>query len=365
MTNNDFMMKCTDCANIRRLKTVNSTDRYWLQSICYVEPENALVLCYAQVNTSITSIEKVSCSDMSRISIKNNLSYGHANDITYNPKTNKLYVTPMYETNSGLDRNLIYVLNASTFVKENEFHVGTDTSVSVYGIAYDQINEQYYVAISGGRIAILNSSFEITSTFSFIQHGVNSFGNVFQCVEYYDEKIFLLYSEKIVVFDKEGNYLKNFSIGGNIESEGLASLGNGDFVSGKVYENKKGICISELLSFNILDCRNVTDLLSTEVGVEVKSPAKIVSGINYVKKIGNVVQCIICITNITSIGSTVIATIPEGYRPSHYMRVIGACSGNNFARFEIGTDGNIIIYATSLDSIQSSHWFELEITYLV
>lgn len=47
------------------------------------------------------------------------------------------------------------------------------------------------------------------------------------------------------------------------------------------------------------------------------------------------------------------------------MRVIEACSGKNFARFEIATDGRILIYATSLTSISSSDWFELNVTYLV
>ena len=182
-----------------------------------------------------------------------------------------------------------------------------------------------------------------------------------------------------MVFDTKGNYLKNFSTGGSIESEGLASIRDGDFIIGKVYEDQKGKCISELLSFNILDCRNVTDLLFTEVGakagadtskeirdkMDVNINAKILNGINYVKRRGNLVQCTICITNITSVGSKLVALLPAGYRPSHYMRVIGACSGKNFARFEIATDGRILIYTTSLTSISSSDWFELNVTYLV
>lgn len=387
MTNDEFMMKCTDCVNFRSFKTTYSTDRYWMQSICYVKSEDALVRCFTNLNTSgnneISSIEKLNYSTKERISCVTNLKYGHVNDITYNPVTNKLYVTPMYckkkPNESGLDKNLIYVLNVSTFAKEVEIHVGTDNNNCVYGITYDEVNNQYYIAMSGSKIATLNSSFEILTEFSLIQHGVNSYENTFQCLEYYDEKLFLLYSEKIVVFDTKRNYLKNFSTGGSIESEGLASLGKGDFIIGKVYEDQKGRCISELLSFNILDCRNVTDLLFTEVGakagvaiskeikekMDVNSNAKILNGINYVKRRGNLVQCTICVTNITEVGSKVVALLPEGYRPSHYMRVIGACSGKNFARFEIATDGRILIYATSLTSISSSDWFELNVTYLV
>ena len=212
--------------------------------------------------------------------------------------------------------------------------------------------------------------FEIVTRFSFWQDGVNSFGNKFQNLEYYDGKIFLSYWEKIVVFDDKGTYLKNFSTGGSVELEGLASLGDGEFVLGKVYGktmymNKIETCTNELWSFNILDCRNVMNLISTEVEAEIESPAKIFNDFNYVQKRGNVVQCSICITNITSVGNTVVATLLPGYRPNHYIRVMGACSGNNFARFEIATDGKIRITATSLTSIQSSYWFELEVTYLV
>ena len=383
MTNDEFMMKCTDCVNFRSFKTTYSTDRYWMQSICYVKSEDALVRCFTNLNTSgnneISSIEKLNYSTKERISCVTNLKYGHVNDITYNPVTNKLYLTPMYCKNSTLDKNLIYVLNVSTFAKEREIHVGTDTNNCIYGITYDEINNRYYIAMSDNKIAVLNSSFEILSEFSLIQYGVNSYKNTFQCLEYYDGKLFLLYFEKIVVFDIEGRYLKNFSVGGSIESEGLALTKDGDFIIGKVYEDQKGRCISELLSFNILDCRDVTDLLSVEVGatagvaiskeikekMNVNSNAKILNGINYVKRRGNLVQCTICITNITEVGSKVVALLPSGYTPSHYMRVIVACSGKNFARFEIATDGRILIYATSLTSISSSDWFELNVTYLV
>lgn len=83
---------------------------------------------------------------MNRINVKNNLEYGHVNDITYNPRTNKLYLVPMFSASSGKDRNVIYELNSSTFVKEREIHVGT-TTMSIDAITYDSERNQYYVAI--------------------------------------------------------------------------------------------------------------------------------------------------------------------------------------------------------------------------
>lgn len=365
MINEEFMMKCTDCANLKNVSTTYSTDSYWTQSMCYIPTENALVRCLGKIGTSSCFIEKINYSDMSRISINKDLNYAHANDITYNPKTNKLYLTPMFSQESGLDRNLIYVLNASTFVKEAEIHVGTDMSMPVYGIAYNNTDNQYYVALGDSMIVALNNSFEIVSTFSFKQYGITSSCGPFQCIEYFDDKIFVLYHKKIVVFDTKGNYLSNVSVGDSIESEGIASIGNGDFVIGKVYGNNVGLIINEIFSFNIFDCRNLDDMLSTEVGVILKGSVKILNDMNIIRKKGNLVECSLCFTNITSVGGDVIAVIPKAYAPNCYMRVIGACTGTNFARFEIGKDGTIRIFTTTITSIQSNYWFELHITYMV
>lgn len=162
-----------------------------------------------------------------------------------------------------------------------------------------------------------------------------------------------------------GTYLKYIATGDGVEAEGIAAIGAGKFVLGKVYDTHIGIIVNELFLFDLFDCKIINELLPTDVGVKVKGQVKINNDFNYIRKIGNLVQCSVCFTNITSASSTPIAEIPEGYRPMNYLRVIGACSGDNFARFEISKDGKIIMYGTSLSSIQSNYWFELEVTYLV
>lgn len=360
MTNNEFIMRSTNCAKLSKIRTMRSTDKYWMQSMCYIPSENALVICHRKLETETSSIEKINYATMNRINIKNNLNYGHVNDITYNSKTNKLYLTPMFDGKSGKDRNVIYELNASTFEKEREIHVGATTTMSIDAIAYDSERNQYYVAIDK-YIVTLNSDFEIGTRFEFdFQKGFT-----FQNIEYYDGKIFASYIGKIDVFDVTGNYLKYIATGEGIEAEGIASIGEGKFVLGKVYNTYIGIIVNELFLFNLFDCKIINELLPTDVWVKVKGQVKINNNFNYIRKIGNLVQCSVCFTNITSASSTPIAEIPEGYRPMNYLRVIGACGGNNFARFEISKAGDIIMNATSLSSIQSNHWFELEVTYLV
>lgn len=360
MTNNEFIMRSTNCAKLSKIRTMRSTDKYWMQSMCYISSEDALVICYVNLNTLENSIEKINYTTMNRISIKNNLNYNHVNDITYNSKTNKLYVLPMFEKNSPNNRNVIYELNSSTFVKEREIYVGTDTKTSIDAIAYNSTQNHFYVAM-GHEILTLNSSFEIISKFEFnFQEGF-----VFQSIEYYKERIFVSYTGKIDVYDVTGTYLKYIATGEGVEAEGIAAIDKNKFVLGKVYNSHIGAIVNELFLFDLFDCKILNELLPTDVGVEVKGQVKINNNFNYIRKIGNVVQCSVCFTNITSASSTTIAVIPAGYRPMNYLRVIGACGGNNFARFEISKVGNIIMNATSLSSIQSNHWFELEVTYLV
>lgn len=61
----------------------------------------------------------------------------------------------MYCKESSLDGNLIYVLNVSTFAKEKEIHIGTNTTNCIYGITYDETKNQYYIAMSNYKMAIL------------------------------------------------------------------------------------------------------------------------------------------------------------------------------------------------------------------
>lgn len=36
MTNEEFMMRCTECVNLRKIKTTRSTEKNWMQSMCYI-----------------------------------------------------------------------------------------------------------------------------------------------------------------------------------------------------------------------------------------------------------------------------------------------------------------------------------------
>ncbi|MCI8955610.1 MAG: hypothetical protein HFG29_01320 [Eubacterium sp.] len=385
MTNQEFQTLCTDEANLLLQANIRNsplTENDWLQSMCYIPSEESVVLCYTQgkhpgnvivqkckVNFNSDSTKKNEPYTFTNVREEVMPYFYHANDITYNPNTDKLYLVPMKDSGAT---NVIYVLNSQTFAKEQEIYIGSSNLIP-FGIAYDNINRKYYVAVGGtdsryGVIKTLDESFNIVDSFELSYH-VNL--ATAQNLECYDEKIYMVYNNKICVYDKLGTFLTHFTTNGQLETEGLASLGNGEFLLGKVFSSKikdtspvVGTTVSQIYRFNILDYTDSQLLVNEKQALILKGDA--LSGINYIRKSGKIVDCHICLTGITTSGSTVLAKIPAGFRPSHYMRVLGACSGNNFARFEISTNGEVKMVLTSLGTtFASTSWFELQISYIV
>lgn len=80
-----------------------------------------------------------------------------------------------------------------------------------------------------------------------------------------------------------------------------------------------------------------------------------------VRKIGKL--CYLRIYNVTGwTTGTVFLTIPEGYRPSVYYRVLTTMGGTNYARFEMGDNGDVKITATT--GTQGA-WCDINFTYFV
>ena len=93
--------------------------------------------------------------------------YGHANDITYNPNTNRIYLTVMD------DGAHIAVIDPTTLEQIEQFVLyGEGGEVQpCHGIAYDRINNRYIVANAttipgtyGQRYSMFDSSFNYIKT---------------------------------------------------------------------------------------------------------------------------------------------------------------------------------------------------------
>lgn len=88
--------------------------------------------------------------------------YGHANSLTYNPNTNKIYVTVMDEAGhiGVIDPNTL--ADVDMFVLEDSQGAAVQSS----GIAYDRKNNCYLIT-KGASGYFFNSNFEFISAFTF------------------------------------------------------------------------------------------------------------------------------------------------------------------------------------------------------
>lgn len=109
-------------------------------------------------NEDTTSIIKVyDLNTYEEILSYNYSSLGHANDVTYNSKTNKIYVI----AGGGSDK--VFIFNGDTFKYEETINIG----LPVRSITYIEDINRYAVRLVGTGY-IYNSDFKLTSKFPFI-----------------------------------------------------------------------------------------------------------------------------------------------------------------------------------------------------
>ncbi len=111
---------------------------------------------------------------------------GHANDFTYNPDTNRLYICSYHEDDYRYSGD-IAVVNPETLLVESIIKLQRDNKMCpVHGIAYDRIHRQYITATrdsSGCDYAVFNEHFEYLHTImterqeSYVLQGIETDGN--------------------------------------------------------------------------------------------------------------------------------------------------------------------------------------------
>lgn len=426
----------------------------WLQSFVYNHSDDILVACYGnKTGTNDVCIQKISMTDMTIQKEVSGLPYYHCNDITYNSRTNELIIATMDEENA---HNKLVILDYDTLNKKREISVGSDGDLYLSAVAYNSTDDIYYCAMNG--LLVLDSNFNIISQTEFV-YNINL--ETSQNMEYYNGHIFMSYNNKVVVYDKNCNFVKNIKIHNSSESEGLTYYKDGYFLLAKIhgdiyqqptlfkfnltetaeniiytyktlhdiglpinentsiYDICKQMIDNSYIQIDVNDYSNLTTLWSeipnrysmltirkvTKARIYIecswwvettpmiyisayrtdknalptfiqisgnttisKSSATTLNGCtsvtNNIRKQNNFVELHVCITNIQDFTQTKIAQIPSGYRPSVYKRVLGACSGNNYCRFEVSTDGYIQLINTSITSPSSADWFELVMSYI-
>lgn len=155
------------------------------------------------------------------------------------------------------------------------------------------------------------------------------------------------------------NYIARFGVG-QVGVEGAATLELSDASSnvlGKLEVRADGTIKNQKSGKFIAEVDTGFKDLTLASGITVGTITKQAK----YKKTGGIVSVVGDVAGITK-ATTMIATLPEKYRPSCQMYFIGACSGQRQCRWVVTTSGSIILEWVS-DSKYDSAWYGLNFSF--
>lgn len=127
--------------------TICGDANHYLQGGTYVSSTRHFVIAFAPISgsgatsTILVELDTDFTTVIKRVSSAN---YGHANDLTYNPNTDKIYVSSTGQASGSMYERKVLVVNASTLTIES----GIAFTNLVSAISYDSINNVYYTVES-------------------------------------------------------------------------------------------------------------------------------------------------------------------------------------------------------------------------
>lgn len=153
------------------------------------------------------------------------LKMSHANDITYNPKTNRFIVTHCMGTTSSK----ITVLTPDLKPDGDPIDVGFAIAAISYNAARDQ-----YVALTGQTFIILDKDFKRVNVYD---PTTRTAGYTTQGISSDDQYIYFLFYQQnvIAVYDWDGNFISIIELETlGCEGENISIIGNDIYVGGRV-----------------------------------------------------------------------------------------------------------------------------------
>ena len=137
------------------LQTLSGNGEYTtLQGGCYLPTTDHFLLAIVNKDNDSCILVELN-KDYETVIKRVTLDLGHANDLTYNPGTGKIYVAT---GNTGMNANKIAVLNGATFGLENTMDLGN--ARAKWLVSYDNVNNRYYV-LDTSYLQIYDSEWEL------------------------------------------------------------------------------------------------------------------------------------------------------------------------------------------------------------
>lgn len=188
---------------------------------------------------NISHIAKVDLKTGETVLVSDALSLNHTNDMTYNPKLDRLVVchnNPHRTRLSFLDPHTLEVTETRSI------------PYSMFGICYNEKYERYVLGISGGQtFSILKENFKVAGRSGYDPTPTTK-GYTTQGVACDDDFIyFVLYKENVItVYDWDGRYVRTIILEGTSkEPENI------DIVNGEIYVSFAAVNAAEVYKINI------------------------------------------------------------------------------------------------------------------
>ena len=187
-------------------------------------------------------------------------SLGHANDVTYNSKNNKIYII----ASSGSDK--VFIFNGDTFQYEDSFNIGLPVRSITYIDKYDR-----YAVRTVASGFMYNNKFELVNKFPFII-GMNFSTDVGrQGWTYYNDIIYYASWSWVSQGGSGANILFRYDLKGNrlnniYTQDDIGELEGIDFYNNKMILGFNGY--DKTVKFYINDIPIIDDQIQKEIIVE-------------------------------------------------------------------------------------------------
>ena len=126
--------------------TICGDDKHYIQGGCYVSSTGHYVLAFSPISgsgTNTTILVELDTDFATVIQRVASVNYGHCNDLTYNPNTDRIYASSTGHESASANIGKVIMINPSTLAIAGTVNKLTNI---VSAISYDTVNDVYYTS---------------------------------------------------------------------------------------------------------------------------------------------------------------------------------------------------------------------------
>ena len=200
----------------------------YMQGGCYNNLLDRFVIAYTD-NSNVNDILVELDNNFTVVRRSLSLPLGHANDLTFNPKTNKIYVAT---GNTGIYAGKIVEIDATTLTFSSV--ITLESVPLVWFISYDELNDRYFVDGSGS-LCIYDNEFNLIKMIPRVYDFIGNGEMVYQSSFVYEG------SYVLICFSQNVTTNRNFVYLATIDENGITVFAK--YPTFNVADEIESICI--------------------------------------------------------------------------------------------------------------------------